>query len=322
MRATSNIFKQGGHLLQAYMLDIFARATKSMSLRNKKKLAWLLSGFTFNCLKLRKKFVISSIQRHLEMDHQQASSLARQVYYNFLLNAFEMAALKFLSDRELSDKISCEGLQHLDQALSQKRGVIIISGHFGLWEFVPPWLALNGYQTTVVVRRQNNPHVDHWMEKMRQKHGARTTDSGYGMREILKSLRRGHILALMVDQDNGKQGIFARFFNAWASAPTGPALISLKTGAPIVPLAIFPGYGKKHKIQIFAPIDPNSFTKDIAGQLKMTQAYTSLLEQIVRQSPQQWFWLHRRWKTSLEDARHNEWVKFLKTTLTDESIPS
>ncbi|MFZ5950515.1 MAG: lysophospholipid acyltransferase family protein, partial [Candidatus Rifleibacteriota bacterium] len=226
--------KKIGHKIQCMLLDLLAKSTGGMKLTQRRKLAELLTWLAFDILQLRRKYVVSAISLHLELSPDEATKMARRVYFNFLLNAFEMAGLKFMSAEDLKSRLVCTDLAILEQALSRKKGAIIISGHFGLWELVPPWLSLSGFPVTVVVRRQNNPEVDRWMEEMRQKHGARTTDSGFGIREILKSLRKGHILALMVDQDNGKQGVFVPFFKTWASAPTGPAAISIKTGAPIV----------------------------------------------------------------------------------------
>ena len=314
MKQSANSITSFFHLMQAILIDFLAKKCATMSFSQKKKLAKLLTFFALPMPWLRRKHVTESLMQHLQIDREKAHELSQRVFTSFLINSFEMAGLKYYSDRQLMDKIRVEGLEHLQEALAGKKGTIIVSGHFGLWELVPPWLALNGFDITVVVRRQNNAHIDAWMEKMRQRHGARTTDSGFGMRNILKSLRQGHILALMVDQDNGKQGIFVKFFNQWASAPTGPAAISLKTGAPIVPLAIFPDYDRQHLLKIYPPIYPRDFSDDIAGQQKMTAIFTGLLENIIKLQPENWFWLHRRWKTQPHDAPENPWAKLVLTS--------
>ena len=301
------------HKLQIFLLDFLTRKAAGMSFCKRQRMARLISGIVFDLLKLRTEYVIKSIQSHLKFDRQQAKQTARKTYYNFLLNAFEMAGLKYWSKTEILEKISCDSLENLEKVLARNKGAIIVSGHYGLWELVPPWLSIKGFPVTVVVRRQNNPEADKWMNEMRTKHGALTTDSGYSIRQILKSLRKGHILALMVDQDNGKQGIFVKFMDSWASAPTGPAQISLKTGAPIVPLILQPDYKNKHRLKIFEPVYPENFTNTPQGQQLMTQKYTSLLEQLVKADPEQWFWLHRRWKTTINDAPDNKWVKIINS---------
>ena len=162
---------------------------------------------------------------------------------------------------------------------------------------------------TTVVRRQNNKYADKWFEEMRCCHGAKTTDSGMGLREILRALRKGYLLGLMMDQDNGKKGIFVKFMDKWCSAPVGPALISLKTKAPIVPIYLFPNYNGKHLFKIYPAFYPENYENTIEGQQKLTQDYTSLHEKIIKKYPEQWFWLHRRWKTQPQDCPENPWVK-------------
>lgn len=304
------------HNIQAFLLEKLAKWVASRSLSGKQKLARLLAFVAFNVIKLRRHQVIESMRTHLHLSLSEAEQLGEKTYYQFLINAFEMAGLKYFTREDLLNRISVEGLRHLDAALAHKKGAIIVSAHFGLWELVPSWLVINGYDMAVVVRRQTNPIVDQWFNEMRQRHGAVMTDSGFGIREILKALRKNHLLGLMVDQDNGKQGIFVPFFERWASAPTGPAQIAMKTGAPIVPLAIFPNFKGRHHIRIYEAFMPDDYTQDVVGQQQLTANYTQILEAVIRSQPQHWFWLHRRWKTQPADAPDNPSAKLLDSALT------
>lgn len=303
------------HKIQVLALDALARKCARMNYLQKAKLARIIAALTLPLPWVRRGMVSTSLMEHLNIDAEAAQKLSKKVFEQFLINSFEMAGLRYFTNDEVLNRVRVEGLENLRTALAGKKGAILISGHFGVWELVSPWLVLNGFDITMVVRRQSNIFVDTWFEEMRQKHGAKTTDSGFGLREILKSLRKGHLLALMVDQDNGKQGIFVKFFNRWASSPTGPAQISLKTGAPIVPLAIFPDYRGKHLLTICPPIYPESYPNDVAGQQQLTSAFTAFLEKIIRKQPEQWFWLHRRWKTQPEDAPENASAKLALTSL-------
>jgi Kdo2-lipid IVA lauroyltransferase/acyltransferase len=309
-------FKDKFNEFQAFLLDKVARKCARGKFSRKKAFI----KFFVRLLRLmpfsRWDYTVDSIARHLKLSTAEAEKLTYETFESFITNAFEMSALKYLTTEELKNKLSVNGLNNLEAALSKKKGAIIISAHFGLWEFVPPWITASGYQTTTVVRRQNNKHIDAWFEEMRQKHGGKTTDSGFGIREILRALKNGEILALMVDQDNGKAGIFVKFFDEWASAPTGPAIISLKTGAPVVPLAAYPDYENKHRLEIFEPIYPQNYINDLAGQQKFTQDYTKIIENMIRQDPKLWFWVHRRWKTRPCDAPDNQWL--IKSEMLDE----
>ncbi len=298
--------------LQIKALDGLAKKSAFGKIYKKQKLIKALAKFLTAMPFCRSDCALQTIQERLGISYTEAKKLRNKFFETFLINAMEMAGLKYLSDEELIGRIKCTGLNNLTEALALGKGAIIVSGHFGVWEFIPKYLSLHGHQVTTVVRRQNNQYVDAWFEEMRQRHKAKTTDSGYGMRPILRALKNGEILALMMDQDNGKAGIFVEFFGKWASAPTGPAVISLKTGAPIVPLAIFPKRKEKHEIIIDKPLFPEDYEKSLKGQLELTKAYTEIFEGIIRKEPHQWFWVHRRWKTQPEDAPDNAWVKELK----------
>lgn len=305
------IIKTKIHIFQKYMLDLLAHFSCKASTSKKKRMADLLTFLAYDILKIRKNYVIKALKEHLQITDSKAQNLSRKIYKNFLLNSIEMSGLKYITSENLVDRISIDGLEYLQTALSKGHGAIIVSGHFGLWELVPPWLSINGFEVTIVVRKQNNAEVNSWMEEMRQKHGPLTTDSGYSIRGILKALKKGHILALMIDQDSGKQGIFVKYLNKWASAPVGPAQISLRTGAPIVPLAMIPDYKNKHLIKVFKPIFPEDYNNNAIGQQSMSQDYTTTIERLVKNNPEQWFWLHRRWKTQPKDCPKNPWVKLM-----------
>ncbi len=297
--------------LQAELIDIIARKCSNMSLYQREKLSKLLVKAILPFKFCRKDYVTNIIMETLGYTHEDAEKLMIKSTETFVLNSFEMASLRYMTPETLNDKIRVEGLEYLKGNIQPNRGVVVVSGHFGLWEFLPQWLTLNGFKMTSVARIQKNKYVDKWFNEMRERHGAHVTDSGYGLRDILKALHNGHILGLMMDQDNGKQGIFMKFMGKWASAPTGPAVISMKLGSPIIPIYVFPNYEGKHLLKIFPPIDVTKYEKNILGQQKLTQDYNSIYEEIIRKTPEQWFWLHKRWKTQPVDCPENPSVKAL-----------
>lgn len=283
--------------LECALLDRIASAAAGAPYGTRRRAASLLAAATYGLLRIRREYVQTAVKSHLSLDDSAAETLARHIYRSFFENALEMASLPFLTAGELQGKFVAKGMEHLREAHALGRGVIIVSGHYGLWEFVPPWLCLNGFKVTTVVRRQNNPEVDAWFERMRRRFGALTTDSGFGLRDILRTLRSGDILALMSDQNAGDRGYFVDFLGESASTVTGPAQIALKSGAPIVALAAHRRGAGPHLIEILPPIRPEEFPDTEAGRLHLTQRLTGIIETWVRQRPDQWFWLHRRWKS-------------------------
>lgn len=301
----------------ALLLDWFSKKSVTLNYGQKRRFAYLLTKFIMLFKFSRKEYVKQIMIDRLDIDSDQAEKLRKECYESFILNSFEMAKIRYISDEEVLNLLNIEGLNNLDEAIKGGKGAIIISGHFGLWEYIPQFLTLIGYKMTTVVRRQSNKYVDQWFEDMRRCHGAKTTDSGMGLREILRDLKKGYLLGLLVDQDNGTKGIFTNFLGKCCSAPVGPALISLKMKVPIIPMYVFPNYEGKHLLKIFPAFYPENYENTIEGQQKLTSDYTQLHEKIVKQYPKHWFWLHRRWKTQPRDCPDNPWVKLMKAKIVE-----
>ncbi len=283
--------------LQRLLLEKLTAAATRMSYLKRKRIAGLFSKVVFDLLRIRRDFVIRTMVERLGIDFPEAVDLARKTYASFFTNVMEMASTPKLTVEELKERLEPKGLENLGEAGAKGCGIIMVSGHYGLWEMIPPWLALHGWSMTAVARRQKNPFVDEWMESNRTIHGVKITDSGFGLRDILRTLRHGGILGLMCDQDAGKAGIFVDFFGKPASTVPGPAVLSLKTGAPVVPMAVHPRGSGPHLFEILPPIHPGDFAHEKDPAWAITLAYSRRLEEWVRLRPDQWFWLHRRWKT-------------------------
>ena len=290
-------FRDAFQQWQGSLMDRLARWSARSSYAQRLHAARLLAGLTFDVLGLRRRHTETVLRERLNVSKPEATRLARQVYLHFVLNSLEMASIPYLNREDLIARIEPQGLEHLRAALSRGKGCIILSGHYGLWEMVPPWMSYHGFPMTVVVRRQSNPYADEWMEFMRQAHGPKTTDSGFNIRLILRALKNGESLGLMSDQDAGTKGFFVNFLGKTASTVVGPAQIALKTGAPIVPLCLHPRQPLPHQLEICPPIYPDQFSPDFDGQMQITQACADILANWIRKRPEQWFWLHRRWKT-------------------------
>lgn len=298
------------HKIQADLLDLLAYKASNWSYFSKKKFAKILAYLAFDILKIRKNYVIQAMVRHLNLSYDKAYKLAWQTYFTFITNAIEQASTAYLEGNEIDSKIIITGINNLIEAYKMQKGIIVISAHIGLWEVIPGWLARNGYKITVVVRRQTNHAVDKWFEKMRNRFGVQTSDSGYKLREHIKTLKNGNMLGLMCDQDAGTKGIFVDFLGEKASTVSGPATLAIKFQVPILALHMIPiplskytcsntstCYEVKYHLIIEPPILPYFYPNNEIGIYTLTQDYTKLVEKWILNYPHQWFWLHRRWKS-------------------------
>jgi KDO2-lipid IV(A) lauroyltransferase len=189
------------------------------------------------------------------------------------------------------------GIEYLEEVLRGGRGAILLSGHFGVFEFIGAATAAAGHRVDFVVQPQSNAWVDHWLTERRQSLGVGVIRRGSELREVLRRLRGNACVAMAADQDARGLGVFVEFLGRPSSTPTGPAVLSLRTGAPIVMGFAVRGADGRHRFTAvpaleFAP--SGDFDADVAA---LTQLHTSVLEQWVRRHPEHWYWLHRRWKT-------------------------
>jgi len=195
--------------------------------------------------------------------------------------------------------IECEGLEHLDAAHANGRGMILFTGHVGAWELSSFGLSLFGYPLSFLVRRIDNPKIEALVDGARTRLGNRTIDKRSAAREMLQILQRRGTVGILVDLNTlDREAIFVDFFGVQAATTFMVAKLALRTGAAVLP--VFAPWDKKRKCFRLKIDEPLSFqssgdqTEDVRG---LTQLYTAVVENYVRRYPDQWLWIHRRWKT-------------------------
>ena len=155
-----------------------------------------------------------------------------------------------------------------------------------------PWLLAYGLPVTFVVTTQSNRLVEQFMDRQRALAGIEIVKRADAVRGVLSALKRNRLVALLIDQDAHEEGAFVPFFGHLASTPRGPAVFHLRTGAPLLFARSVRLPGERYRIQI-ERVDTTGFTDPDA----LTAHMTGLLESAIRETPEQWFWMHRRWKT-------------------------
>ncbi|HEX7120362.1 MAG TPA: lysophospholipid acyltransferase family protein [Longimicrobiales bacterium] len=198
-------------------------------------------------------------------------------------------------DRVLA-RTEVEGLDAFRAALGGGRGLVLVTGHLGNWEIGGAALAARGIPIDVVAQRQSNPLFDRAIVAARERLGMRVIERGRATREGLRALRAGRVVALVADQDARRAGVFVPFFGHPASTHRGPALLALRTGAPLfLGTALRTPAGGYHVRLEPVEVDRSGESEDVVRRL--TEAFTARLEAAIRAAPDQYFWHHRRWKT-------------------------
>jgi len=200
---------------------------------------------------------------------------------------------------ELNSLIDCEGLEHLEAAEKSGRGVILFTGHIGAWELSSFGLSLFGHPLSFLVRRIDNPKIEALIDRARTRLGNRTIDKRSAAREMLQIMQSGGTLGILVDLNTlDREGIFVDFFDVPASTTFTLAKLALRTNAQVLPVfAPWDESRKRFILKIDEPLKFESTGDETEDVRRLTQMFTSVVEKYVRQYPDQWLWIHRRWKT-------------------------
>ncbi len=228
----------------------------------------------------------------------ERESIIRGVYRNLGLILVEMIySPRLLGRGRWKERFIIEGEEHARTAMAHGRGVIFVSGHIGNWEMLGAAASLLGYPLHTMYRPLDNPFLDRYVRRHRTRFGQRLIPQTGSVAPLVRCLRGGGFLGLLVDQNQSAGGIFVEFFGRQAATMRIAAALQRRTGAPIVT-----GYSRRtgllrYRVHIDAPIWCNR-TDDAEGDMRrVTQEFTRRLETYVRDVPGQWLWLHRRWRT-------------------------
>ena len=243
----------------------------------------------FRVLKLRKKMALENLRIAFpEKDNKWYNTIIKKCYQFYLEEIMD-----FLSQYAHFNlkKVHLNNIHILDEALKEEKGVILVSGHFGSFHKLFVAMAKNGYKNIAGVSyKQNNRGAGRFFLELRKPYLSNEMHKGGPSNQVKKSLQNKEILILLSDQDARQKGIFVNFFNILSSTPSGAARYNQIMGSPLIFCSIVKT--NNHHEANFERIDTTNMNIE-----DTVQKYTSMLEQMIRKYPEQYFWFHRRWKT-------------------------
>ncbi len=296
---------QPKHIIEFIALRIFVffinLLPKSIAVRTGMKVGGISSIF----LKERRKLA----HKNLELAYgNKISFMAREKIINKLFQMLGEAAIESIIFRkvDIEENIRVDGFNHLEDALNKGKGVILLGPHLGMWELASYFFGSKLENASTVYKSLKNPLVNNYIIKNREKIAhLDLISSKKGLKQVIKKLRNGLMVVMIYDQNAGKNGLPAKFFNHTAYTYSAPAVFAQKTGCAVIPAYIIkePGF-RKHRIIINEAL-PLIYTGDKEKDMMAnTQQYNDCLEKIVRKYPEQWFgWIHRRWKIPRKTVR-------------------
>jgi len=233
-----------------------------------------------------------------EKDSKEIEKLARDVFFNLILTPLEMIYACTHPFEKLLLKIEIQGKEYLDSALARGKGVIALGSHVGPFPLVGARLSLEGYPFNLIINQGNFPKVwkrlgDHQRKLGQNPFSVKPVTSSF--KKSLNCLRRNEILFIIADERQRRGGIPVPFFGRAASTAPGPAIISLKTGAPILPVFVVREKEVPRTLFIGSPIEIERTGDEKKDTEVLTARFTKAIEDIIKQYPSQWPWLNRRW---------------------------
>ena len=256
-------------------------------------LVWKVIGY-------RREVVLDNLRHAFgaEMTEDEIRQLAHRFYRNLGMTLMEFLAFPRLGPEDFCELVDVRGREHFEKTVAEGNGALLVSGHFGNWEMMGARIAAEGQKVAFIVKEQTNARVDRIQNDIRHKAGIGTIRSGgAAIKEMVRALRRKELIGLVGDQDAGPDGYFTEFLGREASVFRGTAYFAWKLKVPIVTGFIFRQPDGRHVVEVDEPFAADPAWDEQTAIARLTEMHTGRLEAAVRKAPEQYFWLHRRWKT-------------------------
>jgi lauroyl/myristoyl acyltransferase len=229
----------------------------------------------------------------------------REVFRSYGRYYGESFRLPTIGAEELDRGLTREGFEHVEESLARGVGPMLVLPHLGSWEWCAYWLTrVRKVPVTAVVERVDPPALFDWFVEFRQRIGMEIVPLGPdAARSIVKAIKQAHVIALLCDRDIGGGGAEVTFFGETTTLPSGPAVLALRTGAPLIPTGVYDQGGGHHHAILRPPIVAErrkSLRDDVA---RITQAMAHELEGLIRRAPEQWHLLQPNWPSDRPGAR-------------------
>jgi Kdo2-lipid IVA lauroyltransferase/acyltransferase len=248
-------------------------------------------------------------KRNLEMvfpekSRKERARILRGVFTSLGRQLAEVSLYRRYTRQNVSKIVVYEGFENYERALARGKGVLFLTAHLGAWELSAFAHSLYGYPLGVLMRALDNPYLDRLARTYRTLHGNKTVDKDFA-RGLISAMRKGETVGVLMDTNMiASQGVFVDFFGIQACTASGIARIALRTDAAVVPgFTIWDPMLKKYRLR-FDPAAQLIRTGDTeADVVANTALFTKIIEDYVRRYPDQWLWVHRRWKTRPEGEK-------------------
>jgi Kdo2-lipid IVA lauroyltransferase/acyltransferase len=234
-----------------------------------------------------------------EMSRRERAKILRGEFTSLGRQLAEVCLFPKYTAENVNKIVVYEGFENFERALARGKGVLFLTGHLGGWELSAFAHSLYGHPLHVVMRSLDNVYLDRLTKSYRTMHGNSMLDKDDSVRGLLSAMKAGETVGILMDTNmTPPQGVFVDFFGIPACTASGMARIALRTHAAVVPgFTVWDPALRKYRLRFDPPIELVRTGDDDADAVTNTQRFTKVIEDYVRKYPDQWLWVHRRWKT-------------------------
>ena len=285
------------YYIETLLFRILFRVINLFSLSTARRFGRTLGLLNFHVVKVRCAVVKRQLKEaYPTKSEKEIYELIREINISFGYVAVEFC---WFSPRRLEtfeQFIRFSGLEHLNEALFHNKGCIVFTGHFGNWELAAQLLGNLTKKVYAVAKKQKNPFFNNFVNNLRESNFVHLIPMKIALRGIVTAIKENKVILMLGDQNAGKSGVVAQFFNMPASTNPGTAKIALKYHVPVVFAVCYRLHDGTFVMQFEKPIYPKVTTYLDEAVEEYTRLFTHKLEAWVKKYPHQWFWFHRRWK--------------------------
>lgn len=258
-----------------------------------------LGGIAFHILGKYRRTALDNLKLAFgsQKPDPEIRAIAKRVFENLGRNAVELVNFPKLNSVNIDKFVRIENRKILDGELAKGNGVIILTAHFGNWELLAMTLIAKGYKGSVIGRRIYFDRYDKFLNYLRKVKDVNVIYRDDSPKKMLRVLKDNDIIGMLADQDvDSVDGVFVKFFGRETYTPVGPVALAKASGASMVP-AFIVREGSRHVLKIEKPVEMSDTGDKEKDLVINTQKWSDIVERFIKQYPDQWVWMHRRWKT-------------------------
>lgn len=281
-----------------FLFKSFIRVFSLIGIKRARHVAHFLAFLFYYVIPIRKPTVLGNLKLAFPgLSAGELKHLSYKCYYSFAVTIIEIMCIPKLKVDELKKMVYCPDLELIRTKYDEGKGAILLTAHFGNWELGAVSIGAQlGIPLYVAAKQQRNGLVGSWLNMMREKSGNKVVMLGMSFRNIFKELKSRHIIGLVGDQRGDPDGPRVNFMGISSAVYPGTAVLAIRTGAPVIVCII----ARQEDYSYRAFVDVIE-TSELEGSdedkiIEINQRYSAILEKYIRVYPEQWLWMHKRWK--------------------------